>query len=134
MISAKKTNGSNNHKPHNPVLIIPGFMSSGLTIKKSTQSKSWEGKRLWLNITSAGFNSLHVGGALRKNEHQRSIHNMKVKDALPPYKAREEMHEQYLKEVECKSKWVRHMRLKDMVHEPEGIVVVSIVLYNVCCV
>jgi len=100
-------------------------MSSGLTIQQSP-NKSWIGKRLWLNISAAGFHSLHVGGALRKNEDRRSMRNLKVKDVVTLDKSSEEMHQQYLKEVECKSKWVRHMRLKDMINEHDGVVVVSI--------
>ena len=110
-------------------------MSSGLTIKQSP-NKSWIGKRLWLNISAAGFHSLHVGGALRKNEDEdrRSMRNLKVKDVVTLDKSSEEMHQQYLKEVECKSKWVRHMRLKDMIHEHDGVVVVSIpiIIVTIC--
>lgn len=58
-------------KPRTPVLIIPGFMSSGLAVRKSPHS-SWKGKRLWLNIAAAGFHSLHIAGKLKKNEQQRS--------------------------------------------------------------
>ncbi|KAL7545588.1 hypothetical protein ACHAWF_008940 [Thalassiosira exigua] len=125
-----------------PVLIIPGFMSSGLEIRKSPQ-KFWEGKRLWLNISAAGFNSLHVGGALRKNEETRSLRKIKpverrrsVRDALAPQAAMggedepaapidpasDEMHQVYIKQMECKSKWLWHMRLKsDMIREREGV-------------
>ena len=98
---------SERRKQHLPVLIIPGFMSSGLIIEKSPH-KPWEGKRLWLNIASAGFNSLHVGGALRKNEEERrSTRQLRVGNVLPLDQSSEQMHQQYLRQVECKSKWVR---------------------------
>lgn len=98
-----------------PVLIIPGIMSSGMAIKKSPY-KSWEGKRIWLNITQMGFQSLHVGGALRKNEKFRASHPEKST------KESDAQHLQYMQEMECKSRWVRHMRLKDdMISEKDGI-------------
>ena len=101
--------------PLKPVLIIPGIMSSAMTIKKSPH-RSWQGKRIWMNISQMGFESLHVGGALRKNEKRRASQpgkSTKDSDAL---------HQQYIKEMECKSRWVRHMRLKDdMMSEKDGI-------------
>ena len=109
-----------------PVLIIPGFMSSGLTIRKSPH-KSWEGRRLWLNITAAGFNSLHRGGALAKNENYRSNRLLDGADASSSIdQSSEEMHQEYVKQMECKSRWVWHMRLEsDMLHEREGLEIVS---------
>ncbi|KAL7531494.1 hypothetical protein ACHAXR_007599 [Thalassiosira sp. AJA248-18] len=102
-----------------PVLIIPGFMSSGLAVQKSIH-KSWEGKRLWLNISSAGFNSLHVGGALRKNEQLRSTRDLPAGDSFD--QSSEEMHQEYVKQIECKSRWLWHIRLQpDMMREKEGV-------------
>jgi len=34
--------------PHLPVLIIPGFMSSGLEVKQSSIKPKWENERLWV--------------------------------------------------------------------------------------
>jgi len=48
-------------KPHLPVLIIPGFMSSGLEVKSSKLAESWEGKRLWLNLVSLGLAGFFTG-------------------------------------------------------------------------
>lgn len=102
-------------KGRRPVLIIPGFMSSGLEVVKSP-TKSWEGKRIWLNLTQVGFESLHVRGALRKNEEARSVRKLKAD------KSSEQMHQEYLKQIECKSKWVRHMRLKsNLIQERDGV-------------
>ncbi|KAL3773108.1 hypothetical protein ACHAWO_008703, partial [Cyclotella atomus] len=55
-----------------PVLIVPGFMSSVLTVQSSSLKPSWKDKRLWLNITSLGFNSIKRGGKLQRNEDIRS--------------------------------------------------------------
>ncbi len=107
-------------KPLTPVLIIPGFMSSALAIKKSPH-KSWEGKRIWMNITQLGFQSLHVGGALRENEKSRSSHENKTKGGKSS-ESSDAMHQQYLNEMECKSRWVHHMCLQDdMKSEKDGI-------------
>jgi len=102
-----------------PVLIIPGFMSSALTIEKSPH-KAWEGKRIWMNITQLGFQSLRVGGALRENEKIRASQQDNSNQASSI--ASHELHQQYMKEMECKSRWVRHMCLQDdMKSEKDGI-------------
>lgn len=93
----------------------------------SSHDKSCKGKRLWLNITSAGFESLHVGGALRKNEQHRSNRNLDMDVSID--RSSEEMHQEYIKQMECKSKWIWHMRLQsDMRSEKEGVEVVSDIL------
>ena len=44
-----------------PILIIPGFMSSGLEVQQSTTKPSWMKKRIWINLQSLGFESLYFG-------------------------------------------------------------------------
>mmetsp|Transcript_30290 Transcript_30290/g.63478 ORF Transcript_30290/g.63478 Transcript_30290/m.63478 type:complete len:777 (+) Transcript_30290:215-2545(+) len=130
-----KQGGSSNPRQRKPVLIIPGFMSSALTIEKSSIDPTWEGKRLWLNLFSLGFHSLQIGGVLRKNEDQ--IRKMEEANKMidskvgrnngtlgASVKSSRDLHLEYLKQVECKSKWVEHIRLQpDMIHENEGVVV-----------
>jgi Lecithin:cholesterol acyltransferase len=68
-------------KPHLPVIIFPGFMSSGLYVKKSSIAPGWEGKRLWINLSSLGIHSIRLGGDVdvtanasdcdKKNNHIR---------------------------------------------------------------
>ncbi|KAL7521233.1 hypothetical protein ACHAWX_005917 [Stephanocyclus meneghinianus] len=112
-----------------PVLIIPGFMSSDLTVQSSSLQPSWKDQRLWLNITALGFSSIQSGGKLRRNEEIRSTRMLnaekKGKAAEVSYdSAMEEMHVQYLKAVESKNQWVEHMRLSDdMISEKKGVVV-----------
>jgi len=68
-----------------------------------------------MNISQMGFQSLHVGGALRKNEEIRA--SSKTCEASD-----DALHQEYIKQMECKSEWVRHMRLKnDMISEKDGI-------------
>ena len=92
-----------------PVLIIPGFMSSGLEVKKSTTA-SWVGKRVWINLNSLGFQSIYRGSALEVNE------------SLKGEKFSKEQHEEYQEQVLCKSKWLHHISLsEDMITERPGI-------------
>ena len=53
-------------KPHLPVLIVPGFMSSGLKIVHSKLEPSWEDKRLWLNLVSLGMGDFFTGSTADK--------------------------------------------------------------------
>lgn len=99
-------------KPFLPVLIIPGFMSSGLQIVKSTYKEAWEGKRLWLNLHSLGLEAIQFGGRdLRKaapsedNEEGECDGEQKV----------------------LRNMWLQHMALADdMVSERPGIQVRNI--------
>ena len=58
-------------RPHLPVLIIPGFMSSGLTVEKSHLLESWEGQRLWLNLKSLGLEKYYDTKASRERNRKR---------------------------------------------------------------
>ena len=49
-------------KPNLPIIIFPGFASSGLYVEKSTIAPGWTGKRLWINLRSLGIHSIHFGG------------------------------------------------------------------------
>lgn len=51
--------------PYYPVLIIPGFMSSGLTVVESKLKAGWVGERAWLSIQKLGF-----GGAVEAHNNQ----------------------------------------------------------------
>ena len=43
-----------------PILIVPGFMSSGLYVKESKIKESWVGKRIWINLQALGFEAAHL--------------------------------------------------------------------------
>jgi len=62
-IATNKNLETNGLQPHLPVLIIPGFMSSGLQVQQSKLEPSWEGKRLWLNLVSLGMGDFFSGSA-----------------------------------------------------------------------
>lgn len=110
-----------------PVLIIPGFMSSVLTVQSSSLSPAWKDQRIWLNITTLGFNSIKRGGKLQRNEEvrsQRILNSEESGKAVSLDPTLEQMHADYLKQVECKNKWVQHMQLADdLISERKGVVV-----------
>ena len=60
-----------------------------------------------------------------KNEKVRSARNLAGGNVRTDQNS-DHMHQEYLKQVECKSKWLWHLRLKpDLIHEKEGVVAVS---------
>jgi len=97
-------------KPFLPVLIIPGFMSSGLYVKESGAKPSWEDKRIWLNLGSLGFQAMHFGGDMRLASASPSNDTVKKDEGY-----------------EMRSLWLQHMALKqDMKTEKDGIQVRNI--------
>ncbi|KAL9180912.1 hypothetical protein ACHAXT_009717 [Thalassiosira profunda] len=62
----RKRKKHNDVRPLLPVLIVPGFMSSGLEIRKSMH-EPWIGKRLWINLVSLG-----MGGHFDDDDAKRS--------------------------------------------------------------
>jgi len=55
-----------------------------------------------------------------KNEQRRSTRILAGDSGVD--QSSEEMHQEYVKQMECKSRWVWHMRLQsDMIHEREGV-------------
>lgn len=86
-------------------------MSSGLQVEKS-DTKSWVGKRVWINLNSLGFQSIYRGSAIEANESLKKGGE----------KFSKEQHEEYEEQVRCKSKWLQHMSLSDdMITERPGI-------------
>jgi hypothetical protein len=80
-------------------------MSSGLEVRESTLNSSWVGKRLWINLVSLGFESLHAGGAIKATEGSD-------KDA---------------KNTQYASMWLQHIALlDDMQSEHPGVKVRNI--------
>ena len=101
-----------------PILIIPGFMSSGLEIKESKLRPSWEGKRIWLNLGSLGLSAMYFGKAQKKNDFPTTTDN--TSDVSLNAEEKEQL--QY------KSAWLEHMRLNrtDMRTETNGVKVRAI--------
>ena len=52
------------YAPGHPVLIVPGFMSSALTIQHSELRPGWEGTRAWLDLAALGVQSVKPRGGL----------------------------------------------------------------------
>ena len=65
--------------PRLPVLIVPGFMSSGLVVERSDIKRGWEEKRLWLNLVSLG-----LGGYVRTDDERTSRGGASSGGDVPP--------------------------------------------------
>ena len=66
--------------PRLPVLIVPGFMSSGLVVERSDIKRGWEEKRLWLNLVSLG-----LGGYVRTDDERKTDRGGASSDGdIPP--------------------------------------------------
>lgn len=109
---------------HLPILIIPGFMSSGLEIKASSTRPDWEGKRIWLNLGSLGLSSMYFGSAQRENndDDNNTNNNNDDKDQ------QQEMNQKQRQQQSYKSSWLQHMLLSDsdLCTDPEGVQVRAI--------
>ncbi len=99
-----------------PILIIPGFMSSGLEIQESSIRPSWKGERVWLNLGSLGLSALYFGSA------------QKQKDIPTTTESGIELNEEQAEQLRYKSAWLEHMKLnaQDMRTETKGIQVRAI--------
>jgi len=83
-----------------PVIIIPGFMSSGLEIKNSDKRKHWINKRIWLNLKSLGFESFSKSGRVNYIDEEKKNETS----------------------LECVNDWLGHMCLQeDMQNETCGV-------------
>lgn len=107
-------------------------MSSGLEVQESARAKSWVGKRVWINLSALGFESLHRGSALVQNEGKKLLDD---DDGAPqqgsgddsgggrqeePFS--EQLHEEYREQLRAKSRWIQHVSLRDdMKTERDGI-------------
>lgn len=115
--------GSSNTKML-PILIIPGFMSSGLEIIETKINPSWEGKRLWLNLSSIGISAMYFGNAQRKQRYSRMNCDNVDDDGNEDGDNDDDEAQQH----NYKSAWLRHMMLdmKDFESDPTGIKVRAI--------
>ena len=107
-----------------PILIIPGFMSSGLEIKESKLNPGWEGKRLWLNLSSIGISAMYFGKAQKRKyascTSQPDIDNDDGDDD-------DDDEEENIRQSNYKSSWLKHMMLaNDNESDPPGVKVRAI--------
>ena len=115
-----------------PILIIPGFMSSGLEVTESTLRPDWVGKRIWINLSSLGFNSIHFAGQSVQQSDQRQGHhgrgllsfggNTNKKNNSTTL-VDDDLDENSHQHMKYKSDWLSHMALStdDMTTEREGV-------------
>jgi len=132
-----------------PVLIIPGFMSSGLEVKRSGVSEEWEGLRVWLNLEKLGINTpLNTAGGLVRIPKGHSEESDESTSGAPAAAAStaaaavttntntntntnttsqkrrfsESLRQEHERGLRCKSDWLQHVSLShDLVTEREGM-------------
>jgi hypothetical protein len=85
-----------------PVLIIPGFMSSGLEVQSENPNDPQHGKRVWLNLQSLGFHRLAKGGREKRD-----------KDDLRSTTEEAALELEYQQQLANKSSWINCMSLSD---------------------
>ncbi|KAG7368984.1 lecithin:cholesterol acyltransferase [Nitzschia inconspicua] len=102
-----------------PILIIPGFMSSGLEIKESSTNPNWVNKRLWLNLGSLGLSAMYFGSAQRRSNKSSPVSRLDTGGMES---------EEEQQQANYKSGWLHHMMLNstDLRSDPPGIKVRAI--------
>mmetsp|Transcript_892 Transcript_892/g.2702 ORF Transcript_892/g.2702 Transcript_892/m.2702 type:complete len:820 (-) Transcript_892:1763-4222(-) len=60
-------------KPFHPILVVPGFMSSGLLIQASEVESGWEGKRAWLDLPTLGIAAMRIRSGSAKGRSVSEI-------------------------------------------------------------
>jgi hypothetical protein len=107
-----------------PILIIPGFMSSGLEIKESSINPNWVNKRLWLNLGSLGLSAFYFGSAQKKTDGSKHNQPTSLLDSVDVECVDQETQDQQ----NYKSAWLTHMMLNsdDLRSDPSGIKVRAI--------
>jgi len=123
--SSSNDDGEATPRPALPVLIIPGFMSSGMELQESTIREAWQGKRLWINLRSLGFEAIRLGRERVIGLSSDSSSSEKEEDNGENNEEEEEVKEQRHKEY--KSYWLQHFALdEDMISERQGVKVRNI--------
>lgn len=98
-----------------PILIVPGFMSSGLEIKESSVTPGWKGERLWLNLASIGISALYFGNAQKRSRY------------IDPDDISDDENDEEARQANVKSNWLKHMMLDtDQESDAPGIQVRAI--------
>jgi hypothetical protein len=118
------TDKSNESNELLPILIIPGFMSSGLEIKESSTNPNWVNERLWLNLGSLGLSAMYFGKAQRQTNKSTPSSQVIRTDTDDTENVDEEERQQ----ANYKSSWLKHMMLNatDLRSDPPGIKVRAI--------
>eukprot|EP01094_Clydonella_sp_ATCC50884_P026691 TRINITY_DN7412_c0_g1_i3.p1 TRINITY_DN7412_c0_g1~~TRINITY_DN7412_c0_g1_i3.p1 ORF type:complete len:114 (+),score=19.75 TRINITY_DN7412_c0_g1_i3:206-547(+) len=95
--------------PRNPVILVPGYMSTCLEVQESPW-REWSDRKVWLSMQAMGFEKVFT-------------------DALPMFKKYSEGLKSELlnqrrdtEELSLKRKWIQHMVLDadDGISDPEG--------------
>jgi hypothetical protein len=105
-----------------PVLIIPGFMSSGLEIVETNLKPTWKSQRLWLNLQSLGLSAIYFGNATKNATSSAATTNANANTTATTSE------DESTNQLRYKSTWLEHIRLdpRDLKSETEGIQVRAI--------
>eukprot|EP00928_Gymnodinium_smaydae_P024506 TRINITY_DN19810_c0_g1_i1.p1 TRINITY_DN19810_c0_g1~~TRINITY_DN19810_c0_g1_i1.p1 ORF type:complete len:812 (+),score=67.60 TRINITY_DN19810_c0_g1_i1:90-2525(+) len=90
-------------EPLRPIMIIPGFCSSGMKIEQSTLMPQWVGERVWLNLSKLGFSVYSLSSFLRSLSKPNRCGCCRRRKCFKEEKEKEE----YAKNV-----WVQHVELQ----------------------
>lgn len=106
-----------------PILIIPGFMSSGLYVEESNEYPNWKGERLWFNLQSLGAERLSRTTEKPWQALQKGIYELGSQPlASQPHLRRNDdaqvpsqplVTEDSEEQTKIRSVWLRHMMLQD---------------------
>lgn len=94
-----------------PILIVPGFMSSGLRVERSTVEPSWEGERVWLSLGKLGIAAVHHKGLWDQT-------NAALAPKFGELEGEAQLHPD---SGHLKNKWLEHLILKSADEEMDGI-------------
>jgi pimeloyl-ACP methyl ester carboxylesterase len=111
-----------------PILIIPGFMSSGLVIKESSTNPNWVNERLWLNLGSLGVSAMYFGNAQRQTNNKSTPNTTTTLENRMDTDDMDNADEETKQQANYKSGWLKHMMLNptDLRSDPPGIKVRAI--------
>eukprot|EP01105_Mastigella_eilhardi_P020016 TRINITY_DN4741_c0_g1_i1.p1 TRINITY_DN4741_c0_g1~~TRINITY_DN4741_c0_g1_i1.p1 ORF type:complete len:1062 (-),score=244.48 TRINITY_DN4741_c0_g1_i1:53-3190(-) len=115
------------YKPHLPIVLVPGFASSGLRAVESTQS-SWVGQRVWLSLEKIGTERMKTMGrnmslsVLSRLKSRRSAKNSVELDAADGAEQNKDDAPESQEDAVFRNLWVSHVVLADDgCHDPPGI-------------
>lgn len=109
-------------RPHLPVLIIPGFMSSGLTVEKTHLLESWEGQ----SLKSLGLEKYYDTKASRERNRKRrqeDVMSMSMSETFENDDDDDEEEESDGEDlVPSRNLWIKHISLppSDLKSDPAG--------------
>lgn len=107
-----------------PVLIVPGFMSSGLQVESSSVQPRWVGKKLWISLSRLGFTGKFLGkdtnlvfnGGKNNQEEESQVDTASGDDVSNSNQGQD------VTQLKMRDDWLAHILLDtDMTCEQPGV-------------